>query len=55
MHRRTMLTGAGLAGITAALPPELLAAQSQTQGNAFPPMRRRPARSRPRSTGSSSE
>ncbi|WBY09154.1 Gfo/Idh/MocA family oxidoreductase [Sphingomonas sp. 7/4-4] len=34
MHRRTMLTGAGLAGITAALPPELLAAQSQTQGNA---------------------
>ena len=34
MHRRTMLTGAGLAGITAALPPELLAAQSQSQGNA---------------------
>nr|WP_294814970.1 Gfo/Idh/MocA family oxidoreductase [uncultured Sphingomonas sp.] len=34
MHRRTMLTGAGLAGITAALPPELLAAQSRTQGNA---------------------
>ena len=33
MHRRTMLTGAGMAGIAASLPAELLA-QSQTQGNA---------------------
>lgn len=33
MHRRTMLTGAGLAGLSATLPPELLA-QSVTQGNA---------------------
>ena len=33
MHRRTMLTGAGLAGLGATLPPELLA-QSVTQGNA---------------------
>ncbi|UYY58175.1 Gfo/Idh/MocA family protein [Sphingomonas sp. S2-65] len=33
MHRRTMLTGVGMAGITAALPAELLA-QSVSQGNA---------------------
>jgi predicted dehydrogenase len=34
MHRRTMLTGAGMAGIAASLPAELIAAQSQSQGNA---------------------
>ncbi|UZK66596.1 Gfo/Idh/MocA family protein [Sphingomonas sp. M1-B02] len=33
MDRRSMLTGAGVAGVAAALPVELLA-QSQTQGNA---------------------